>query len=185
MMFNTKFIAFVLQAVVVIVAVIIFSILDPFDILISKKLTMKDTPTIVNSIQAIGKLITAEYYGEVIKASGEALEISMDSTKTDDSRRLEKMMTDVKEAISDLKLSYDSLGKSFKNRRQLFRKFEEEYPEIINNPDYAIFRTLVDENYNLSEKQMLYELYENDGKLKKFEIIKGGKPFNTVIEALP
>ena len=185
MMLNTKFIAFVLQAVVVIVAVIIFSILDPFDILISKKLTMKDTPTIVNSIQAIGKLITAEYYGEVIKASGEALEISMDSTKRDDSLRLEKMMTDVKEAISDLKLGYDSLGKSFKNRRKLFRKFEEEYPDIINNPDYAIFRTLVDENYNLSEKQMLYELYENDGKLKKFEITKGGKPFSAVIVRLP
>ncbi len=169
MMFNTKFIAFVLQAVLVIVGVIIFSILDPFDILISKKLTMKDTPTIVNSIQAIGKLITAEYYGEVIKASGEALEISMDSSRADDLRRLRTMMTDVKEAISDLKLSYDSAGKSFRNRRKLSRKFEEEYPEIIHNPDYEIVRTLVEKTYNLSEKQMLYELYESDGSLAKFE----------------
>lgn len=184
MMFNTKLLSFVLQAIVVVVAVVVYSFFDPFNIFNSKKLTMKDTPAIVSSIQAIGKLITAEYYGEVIKASGEALEITIDSSKSEDRMRLKQVMQDVDDALTELKFTYDSLGKKIRNRRQLYRKFKTDYPEIINNADYDVFLTLVEKNYDLSEKKLLYYFYEDDdADLDKYLGNKKAKKFDEIITA--
>src|SRR4051812_28360718 len=59
-------VSFLIQAILVIAAVLLFSFFDPFNIFGSKKKTLKDTPVSVTSIREIGELITAEYYGEVL-----------------------------------------------------------------------------------------------------------------------
>lgn len=63
-----KLTSFILHALIVIIAVLAFSYIDPFDILVSNKLTLRDTPAQVQQIKSIGEVISAEYYGEVISS---------------------------------------------------------------------------------------------------------------------
>ena len=63
----------VLQIIVVIAAVLVFSWFDPFDFLAPTKRTLKNTPIQIQSIREIGELITAEYYGEVISSLKEVI----------------------------------------------------------------------------------------------------------------
>ena len=60
--------SFVVQAILVVAGVLVFAYLDPFDIFVSTKLKLKDTPAHIREIRAIGELISAEYYGEVISS---------------------------------------------------------------------------------------------------------------------
>lgn len=64
----SKITGFVLQAILVVLAVLIFSYFDPFNILSSHKKTLQDTPITVGSVREIGQMITAEYYGEVLSS---------------------------------------------------------------------------------------------------------------------
>lgn len=74
-----KLTSFILQALVVIIAVLAFSYFDPFDILVSNKLTLRDTPAQVQQIKSIGELISAEYYGEVISSYQHAVKANKDT----------------------------------------------------------------------------------------------------------
>jgi hypothetical protein len=58
----------ILQAVLVVAAVLVFAYYDPFGIFTNNKLSIRDTPAQVKQIKAIGELVTAEYYGEVISS---------------------------------------------------------------------------------------------------------------------
>ena len=160
--FNVKLIIFILEALLVVLAIVVFSYLDPWNIFNSKKITLKDTPAMVKSIQGIGQLITAEYYGEVLRSSGEELKISTDNMKQDDKDRLLKVLDDVSDALIDLKYTYDSLNKKLKNRRQVFREFKKRSSSIVNSPDYDDMLKIVDKNYDLSEKELLYYFYDEE-----------------------
>lgn len=63
----------VVQIVLVVAAVLVFSFFDPFGLLVPKKQTLQDTPISVVSIKEIGQLITAEYYGEVLSSLHEQM----------------------------------------------------------------------------------------------------------------
>ncbi len=66
-------ISFPIAIVLVVAGVLVFSFFDPWGILSPQKVTLKDTPVTVESIQGIGQLITAEYYGEVVESLGHKL----------------------------------------------------------------------------------------------------------------
>lgn len=178
-MVSAKLISFILQAVLVVIAVLVFSYIDPFNIFNSKKLNMKDTPTIVSSIQSIGKLITAEYYGEVIQSTGEALELSEETEKNEERERLKNALGSVREALADLKDSLENL----KNKRKVYRAFRKLHPEIMSDPDYRVLLTLVKQWCKMNEREFLeyyYEDYERnlDDELKNQSI----KTFDGVIK---
>ena len=80
--------SFLLQALVVIIAVLAFSYFDPFDLLVSNKLTLRDTPAQVQQIKSIGELISAEYYGEVISSYSHTVKANKDTA-------IEQMKRDV------------------------------------------------------------------------------------------
>ena len=63
-----KAIPFLLQVILVVAAVVVFAWFDPFGILLPTKMKLKNTPVDVQSIRNIGQLITAEYYGEVVRS---------------------------------------------------------------------------------------------------------------------
>jgi len=71
--------SFLLQALAVVIAVLAFSYFDPFDLLISNKLTLRDTPAQVQQIKSIGELISAEYYGEVISSYSHTVKANKDT----------------------------------------------------------------------------------------------------------
>ncbi|MCU4177097.1 hypothetical protein [Carboxylicivirga sp. N1Y90] len=70
----SKGFSFLLQVILVVAVVLLFSWFDPFDLLAPTKTKLKNTPIQVESIKEIGKLITAEYYGEVIASLGEVVD---------------------------------------------------------------------------------------------------------------
>jgi hypothetical protein len=156
-MVSGKLISFILQAILVVLAVLAFSFIDPFNIFNSKKLNMKDTPTIVSSIQSIGKLITAEYYGEVIQSTGNALEIEEGLEKDAERMRLKNIHNAVREAAADLKDSLENLN----NKRKVYRAFRKLHPEIMSDPDYAVLLTLVKKWCNMNEREFLEYCYED------------------------
>lgn len=63
----------IIQIILVAAGVLVFAYFDPFGIFVSNKLRLADTPSHVQQIRAIGELITAEYYGEVISSYQDVL----------------------------------------------------------------------------------------------------------------
>src|SRR5882762_10514796 len=119
-MINRSVISFIIQALAVVVGVFIFSFFDPFNIFNTKKLRSHDTPTIVAEIKAMGKIITAEYYGEVIKSTGEALVESIATQKAEHRTRLVNIYEDLLQALEEIKDSADR--KKDLNRFQIFHR---------------------------------------------------------------
>ncbi len=74
-----KAIPFVVQVILVVVAVALFAFFDPFGIFMPTKLKLKDTPVDVRSFREIGQLITAEYYGEVVSSYAHEVEEKQDT----------------------------------------------------------------------------------------------------------
>jgi len=72
--------SFLFQALIVVIAVLAFSYFDPFEILLSNKLTLRDTPAQVQQIKSIGELISAEYYGEVISSYSHTIKANKDTS---------------------------------------------------------------------------------------------------------
>ena len=55
-----------IDIVIVVAAIVLFSMLDPFGVF--SKRSLKSTATILSGVKSIGELVTAEYYGEVISS---------------------------------------------------------------------------------------------------------------------
>lgn len=55
--------SFIIQVILVVAGVLVFAYFDPFDIFVSNKLSLIDTPAHVKKIREIGELTTAEFYG--------------------------------------------------------------------------------------------------------------------------
>ncbi len=55
-----------LDVIVVIAAIVLLTLFDPFGIFSNRKL--RNTANILSSVKDIGELVTAEYYGEVISS---------------------------------------------------------------------------------------------------------------------
>ncbi len=141
----------ILQIIVVIAAVLVFSWFDPFDFLAPTKRTLKNTPIQVQSIREIGQLITAEYYGEVISSLKEVIgekdynEMQQFNYIVDDLHN-EFMLT-----ISDF--TEEDLPN---NKDRIFAAFTSFNPGLIadslyNAYLYYIFEKIKDRNYKRNE----------------------------------
>jgi hypothetical protein len=136
-----KTIPFIVQVILVIVVVSAFALVDPTGLLSSRKLTLKNTPVSIKSVRSIGKLISAEYYGETLASLQEAetqtLEASID-TFFDESAALNTAFIEAVKVMYENKreFTWPTAG------LQISNYYHEQYASVIehyNYPDYLDF----------------------------------------------
>ncbi len=131
--------SFLLQAGVVIAGVVVFSYFDPFDLLTSEKLKLRDTPVSVRSMQQIGELITAEYYGEVIASTMEEVEIEEASMTNEFGDSLEVIHESFLDALEEIREAGDAKELNTKRRKQVRLHYQSHNQELISMPWYDTY----------------------------------------------
>jgi hypothetical protein len=92
-----------LDIILVVAAIVAFSILDPFKIM--SKSTTRSTANLVSSIKGIGEMVTAEYFGEVIASLYESrvYDIPEDTLYEE----FENCFTDLKHVVANAILQHE------------------------------------------------------------------------------
>lgn len=125
--FFQKSLTLIVQIALVVAVVLVFAWYDPFDMFGSVKTKLKNTPVQVESIQKIGKLITAEYYGETMASLNEVIDEELQIADTNFNEEIEQIHEDFKAYIKDLQdYSKKNLGK-----RTELRAFQDSFPSFF------------------------------------------------------
>ncbi len=156
----------IIQIVLVVIAVLVFSYFDPFGILGSNKQRLKDTPVSVRSIKEIGKLITAEYYGEVVSSSPEYLNNEDDSLAQTFEQDLKELHNDFITTIKEIantkpKIKSKNIYKIFKSDYQFVRN-------DVNFPLYVYYQWKWDNKPNKKFKEKDFDKRISENKEKRF-----------------
>ncbi|MBV6644526.1 MAG: DUF4230 domain-containing protein [Cyclobacteriaceae bacterium] len=167
-----------LQIAIVAVGVFAFSFFDPFGLLSTKKQTLEDTPVTVRSIKEIGKLITAEYYGEVLTSLQEAIIEEILENADHDSVQLRFVEERFFEALNDLHDRKSNLNiRGLNQGRKLYSFFYHEYTSVTQHPYYQTYLEFVIPRYfdgkDKSEIKFLKALYKSsnlEGELQKIKM---------------
>jgi hypothetical protein len=138
-----KAIPFLLQVILVIVAVALFAFWDPFGIFVPTKLKLKDTPVDVRSIREIGQLITAEYYGEVIGSYAHEVEERQDTAMALYRQQMIEYFEYYVQEINELKIQYDS---NELKRRDIYKAFEANFNQENNDPYFETMLYYISNN---------------------------------------
>ncbi|MEP0366185.1 MAG: DUF4230 domain-containing protein [Cyclobacteriaceae bacterium] len=163
-------ISLLVQIAIVAGAVILFAFFDPFGLLSPRKLTLEDTPISVRSVKEIGKLITAEYYGEVLTSLQESRIDKWTQEIEDDEAEFESLDSMFQMAIRDLRERKDELNLKTRKTRNLYKVYNKLYGYLIDNPYYqnyisaAIWKYYSSKNKN--EQNLIRDLYEIDSETK-------------------
>lgn len=175
-------ISLLVQIAIVAGAVILFAFFDPFGLLSPRKLTLEDTPISVRSVKEIGKLITAEYYGEVLTSLQESRIDKWTQEIEDDEAEFENLDSMFQEAIRDLRDRKGELNLKTRKTRNLYKVYNKLYGYLIDNPYYQNYISAAIWKYysgkNKSEQNLIRDLYEMDSETKltnKFTLISEGK----------
>jgi len=131
----------ILQIIIVVAAVLVFSWFDPFDLLAPTRLTLKNTPIQVQSIREIGQLITAEYYGEVISSS---LEVKAEKEKIE-VEEFNENTGDIHEDFKQAVLDFSTEELKGKRKRTVYNAFVSANPDLVLNPLYNIYLYFINE----------------------------------------
>jgi hypothetical protein len=170
-------VSFLIQAILVIAAVLLFSFFDPFNIFGSKKKTLKDTPVSVTSIREIGELITAEYYGEVLGSLKEINVEQLDSNinvLNDLNHRFADAMADMREKNLEFK------GGIFTNRkRKIENYFDENYADLRNDPYFSSLMDYLEASLHLNNERQVFKYFYDNDKLT------GGDISTAILKDLP
>lgn len=151
-------VGFLIQAILVVAAVLVFSFFDPFNIFGSKKKTLKDTPISVTSIKEIGELITAEYYGEVLESLKEINIERLDSNIN----VLSELNQNFAEAMADMQKRNLEFKGLFR-KRKIENYFDENYADLRSDPYFNYLMDYLKESLHLSnERQVFKYFYDND-----------------------
>ncbi len=152
-MFFTKIlkaIPFLFQILLVVAAVVAFTYFDPFGIMLPTKMKLKDTPVDVQSIKSIGQLITAEYYGEVVRSyAHQAVEEGEEELNT-----MEKTVQNINDqfVLVTSEIANDLKTKEIK-KRDVFDRYKALMGALRNDPYYG---------------QYMYFLFINQVKKKNY-----------------
>jgi hypothetical protein len=157
--------SFLMQALLVVVAVLLFSFFDPFNIFASRKKTLKDTPISISSIKEIGELITAEYYGEVLGSLKDINIQKLDSNVY----RLGKLDSSFAAAMTEMRTKNLEFKGLFR-KRKIEDYFDANYDFIRSDPFYDSLIEYLKKDLDLNtERQVLKHFYE-DTNLKASDI---------------
>lgn len=90
---------------------------------------LKGTPVSIKSIRAIGQLVTAEYYGEVVQSSADIFTVSKDSLL----KLMELSYNDIRAIINEIetKPEYDARGPFKKEARLNILRYQ--FPEVYGS----------------------------------------------------
>ncbi len=149
---------FLLQVIIVVAAVLLFSFFDPFNIFGSNKKTLRDTPITLSSIKEIGELITAEYYGEVL---GSLKEINVEQLDSNIDV-LAELNHNFAEAMADMRNKNLEFKGLFK-KRKIENYFDDNYADIRNDPYFGYLMNYLEGSLHLNnERQVFKYFYDND-----------------------
>ncbi len=149
---------FLMQVILVVAAVLVFSFFDPFNMFGSKKKTLEDTPISVSSIKEIGQLITAEYYGEVLGSLKEVNIEHLDSNINE----LSELNMNFAEAMADMRRKNLEFKGLFR-KRKIENYFDENYADLRNDPYFSYLMDYLEESLHLNtERQVFKYFYDND-----------------------
>lgn len=158
----------ILQIIVVIAAVLVFSWFDPFDILAPTKRTLKNTPIQVQSIREIGELITAEYYGEVISSLKEVI----GEKQYNEMQQFNYIVDDLHEKFKFTIADFIEEDLPNNNKDQIFSAFIAFNPDLVNDSLYKtylyyIFEKIKDRNYKRNEINKELEIDQQKTLIKR------------------
>jgi len=163
------------QIAIVVAAVVLFNLFDPFGWLNTKKLTLEDTPISVRSIREVGKLITAEYYGEVLTSLQESILEEIKETAEEDIDALKQVEEQFFEAMRDLHERKGSIRlRGINKRKKLYNLFYKDYAVPTHPFFQSYIQYLIDSKGYKSEKRLLKSLYdlEEDNLERKLDSLK-------------
>ncbi len=170
----------ILQSLLVIAGVLLFSYFDPFGILAPKKKTLQDTPVSVESIKEIGQLVTAEYYGEVLSSLHETFIDEVNNVQF--KNKVDTLNLKYIKALTDFKDGKDTIQikvRWYRKRKDLVDYFHSSYPELSNHPFYQKMLAIIIEKAN----RLKYS-YDNEGDILK-AIWKNEKIDPTIFNLTP
>lgn len=158
----------ILQIIVVVAAVLVFSWFDPLNILAPTKRTLKNTPIQIQSIREIGQLITAEYYGEVISSLKEVIGVKQYNEMQEFNYIVDDLHKEFKFAVADF--TEEDLPNN--NKDQIFAAFSAFSPDLVNDSLYQtylyyIFEKIKDRNYKRNEINRELELDKQKTLIKR------------------
>lgn len=170
----------VFQVILILIAVLVFSYFDPFELLTPTKRKLKDTPIQVESIREIGELVTAEYYGEVLTSLNEVL---VEESKT----TIDSFNYDIDELHNDFVMAIDALADKKYGKDSIYRKFKEEYPDIDEDtlfPQYLYYirEKLRNRNYQRKESTNTLDDNQKERLIIKLAARKGSRTKNKLHE---
>lgn len=134
--------SFIIQVILVVAGVLVFAYIDPFDIFVSNKLSLKDTPAHVKKIRDIGELVTAEFYGEVISSYQTLVEVS----KEDEIDRMKQEITTMDSSFKVRVYDLLTLEKQSEQRKQ----FNVIMDEFSQNSSFAIYKEKLGEKMQVN-----------------------------------
>ncbi|MEZ5103246.1 MAG: DUF4230 domain-containing protein [Draconibacterium sp.] len=165
----------ILQIIVVVAAVLVFSWFDPLNILAPTKLKLKDTPIQVESIKEIGQLITAEYYGEVISSLKEVVGEQQFTEMQEFNYIVDDFHSEFKTTIADFVEEEKEINN---NKDKIYEEFVKFSPELTSDPLYNSYLYYINEkikNRNYKRNELNKELSLNEKKtlIKKLYLNRG------------
>lgn len=157
-----KFGSLILQVIVVVAAVLLFSFFDPFKMFEPAVPTLEDTPVSLRSIKGIGQLITAEYYGEVlVSLNGKYIE----EIKVESEEFTEKATTlkdDFAYAAKILQEQDSVQFRGFNKKQKIKRYFHSAFPSLTSDPDYnAFLEALMEVMGERNEESLLKRIWKD------------------------
>lgn len=168
----SKSLSFIFQLLIVIAIVFALTWFDPFNLLSPTQLKLKNTPIQVESIKEIGKLITAEYYGEVIASLDEVIEKENTEQQEAFSQTINKIHAEFKRSINELQIH------DIKNwNDKALKTFEASNFDLINESLYEpylyyLYERIKDRNYKTND---LNKTLNQDQREKLFRRLYGKK----------
>ncbi len=151
----------VIQIVMVIAVVVVFSYFDPFGLLSPKKKKLEDTPITVSSIREIGELVTAEYYGEVLSSLQDTLIAEVQANDVAASNEFVTLNEKYILSLKEFYLRKDSVKVHWlRRRKELTDYFYEANSTITNNIFYQDMIELILKKFNSPKKK-----YDSEGDL--------------------
>jgi hypothetical protein len=132
--------SFIIQAILVVASVLVFAYFDPFNIFVSNKLTLKDTPVHVKKIREIGELTTAEFYGEVISSYQTLVEINRNE-------EIDRMHQQIREMDSSFKVRVYALL-SIEKQAEQRKQFNLILDEFAQNSYFDIYKDRLGKKVN-------------------------------------
>ncbi len=155
---------FAIQALLVVAAVLVFSYFDPFNIFNTRKLRVSDTSLIINSTKDMGELITAEFYGEVLTSSREAVEIKYTETQTALNNNLAAIHSDFVTALKSFPEK-----PFFATWKKHYADFAAHHSAIVASESYPTYWQVLEVHAGKSRPEHVFEKVFKEVKLKPQE----------------